>query len=98
MLLVMVEVVLVLIQTTSPNRKITLAETGMMGFSVNLRVLEHHPMWNNILLWVINVVLLMVLHLFSVMEMVNMVWFLGPPTFTSRKLIVGLMVVIFCHI
>ena len=45
-LLVMVEVVLVLIQTTSPDRKITLAVTGMIIFSVNLRIFEQHPMWH----------------------------------------------------
>ena len=55
-------------------------------------------MWHNIWFWIINVALFMVLHLLLVTEMLNMVWVLGPPTFTSRKLIVGLMVAIFCHI
>ena len=45
-----------------------------------------------------SLLLLMVIHLLLVMEMVNMVWVLVPPTFTSEKLIFGVIVVIFCHI
>ena len=48
MLLVMVDVMLVLIKTTSPERNIILVETGMMVFFGYLRVLEQNPKWHNI--------------------------------------------------
>ena len=43
-------------------------------------------------------VLLVVLSFVFLMEMVNVVWILGPTTSPSIKLIIGLMVEILCHL
>ena len=59
----MVEVVLIIVPTTSPNIKYILTDTGMMDGFIHIRSLAKHPMWNNIAVGVIWLVLWVVLHL-----------------------------------
>ena len=94
----MLEGVLAFRKPTSPPKKLVLEDTGMMDGFIHIRALAQHPMWNNIKVGVIWLVLWLVLHLMFLMFLVMVVWVLGPPTFTYRKFIVGLMVVISCHI
>ena len=97
-LLVMAEVSLVLVSPTFSTIKLILEETGLMGGFSHIRVLEQHPMWNNIWVRIKHLVLWVVINLLLVMVMVKVVWILGPPTFPPKKLIVILIVVILCHI
>ena len=93
-LLVTPEVVLAIGQSTSTPRNIILEEIGIMGMLRNIRISIQHPPWRYLGVRMIHLVLMMVLCLVLLMEMVNMVWFLGLPTLTTNKLIVRLMVMI----
>ena len=98
MFLVMVEVVLVIVTPTYTPRKLILAETGIMRVLGNLRVIEQDaPRYNNPVR-IIQLVLLVVLHLVLMPVMVKVVWILGTPTLPTKNWIVGLMVVILCHL
>ena len=96
LLLVMVEVVFLLGQPTSTPQNMILAETGMMGCFRNLSVSTQHPPCRYLGVGIIQLVLLMVLCLVLLLDMVKVVWFLGPPTLPPQKLIVGLVVTILC--
>ena len=93
-LLVTPEVVLAIGQSTSTPRNIILEEIGIMGMLRNIRISIQHSPWRYLGVRMIHLVLMMVLCLVLLMEMVNMVWFLGLPTLTTNKLIVRLMVMI----
>ena len=80
------------------SQKVDFIGTGMMGDFSHLRVLAQHPTWNHGWVSIIELELWVVLNLVLVMVMVKVVWFLGPPTFSPRKLIVGLMVLLLCNI
>ena len=49
--------------------------------------------WCHLGIGIIHLVILSVLHLFLLMVVVKVVWFIGPPNLPPRKLNVGLMVV-----
>ena len=98
-MLVVVEVLLVLLPATYPPPtppKVILAKEGIMGGLRHLSVSAQHPPWRNHLLRIIQLVLWMVLILVLVMDMVKVVWVLGPLNLSPRKLIVGFMVIILC--
>ena len=97
LLLVILEVVLFLGQPTSTPKYIILEETGMIGIFRNLSVSPHHPPWCYLGVGIINFALLMFFCLVLLLEMVKVAWFLGPPTLTPKKLIVGFMVTILCY-
>ena len=86
LLLVMVELVLVIVPTTSPNIKLILAHTGMMGGFGHISVISNHPLWCQIVLRIIQLVLLLVIHLVLLMVMFQVILVLGPPTYHPRKL------------
>ena len=91
----MVEFFLVLVQTTSTTKNIILSETGMMGIFGNIRVNTQHPPWCYFGVWIIQLVLLIVICLVLLMGVLKVVWFLVPPTLTTKTFIVELMVNIF---
>ena len=88
MILVMVEVVLVLGSPTPHPKKLIPAQTGMMGCFDNLLVTSQHPLWCNIGLYIIHLVLLVVIQLLLVLVMVKVVWVRIPPTFPPIHLII----------
>ena len=98
LLMVIVEVVLIQVNSITPPKKIILTDTGMMWGLVNIRISAQHPPCRFLLVGIILLVLLVVLHLVLVMEMVKFVWFLIPCTLPPKQFIFVLMVVILCHI
>ena len=53
--------------------------------------------WHNLAFGIIQLMILVVLNLVLLLVIVGLVWILGPPAFTPKMLIVGLMMVILCH-
>ena len=74
-----------------------LAETGMMGFFRNISVSTQYPLCSYLEVGIIQLVILMVLSLVLIMDMLKVLWVLGPPTLPPQKLIVLLMVIILCY-
>ena len=70
----------------------------MMVFLWHIRVIIYNTPWCNNIVGVIQLILLVTIHLVLHIIMVKVVWFLIPPTFPPKKLIVSLMVLILCHI
>ena len=67
------------------------------GFQPSHNIFTASPVassWSGI----INLVLMVVLKLMFLLVTVNVVWVLVSPTFTTKIFIVGLMVVILCHL
>ena len=97
-LLVMIEVVLVLVLYIYPPRKLILTHTGIMGGFIHNSVIVHHHQWCHNSVCIIQLVLMVVLNLVFQIVMVKVVWVLGTPKFSPKNMIVGLMVVVLCHI
>ena len=93
-----VRVGLVLGQTTYPTRKLISLYTVIMGGFGHLGVIVQRPPWFHIVVGIIQLVILVVIHKFLLLVMVKVVCFLVPSTFPPRNMIVGLMVVILCHL
>ena len=83
-MLVMVEVVLVLGQTTYPPRNLILEQTFMMGFLGHLIVITQHTLWCQLGVGVIQFVLL--LDIYSVLQLVvlEVILDLRPPIFPQK--------------
>ena len=92
-LLVVVEVMLILGPPIYPPIKLIFSQTGIMGFFIHLRVIVQHPPWLHDSVRVVNLVFLVVLHLSLQLVMVKVVC-LVPPKISSKKMIVGFMVMI----
>ena len=88
---------LVLVPPMYTPQNIILTETGTMGFLFHLIVITQDTPWYRHPVRITQSLFWVALHLVLGMAMVKVVWILGPPTLTTRKLIVGLMVAIFCH-
>ena len=97
-LLVMVYVLLILWQLTSPPRNLIFVDKCTMGCLGHIRVIAYNTLWHNHGLGNIHLIILVVINLVLQMKMANLVWVLGPPTFPPIKMIIGLMVAILCHI
>ena len=69
-----------------------------MGGFIHISVIVHHPLRCHNSVWIIQLVLILVLHLVFHMVMLKMVWVLGPPKCSPKNMIFGLMVVVLCHI
>ena len=69
-----------------------------MGPLVHLRFIVHHTQRRHHTLRNIKLVHLVVPNLMLVMSLIKVTWDLGQPTLTPIKLIVGLMVTIFCDL
>ena len=69
-----------------------------MGDFGHLIIITQNPPWHYHWLGVIQVVLHVVLNLVLHLVMVKVVWFLEPHKFNSIKMIVGVMVEIFCNL
>ena len=67
----------------------------MEGFRNNITSAKN-PSLSYFGLWITQLMLLIVLFLVLLLDMLKVVWLLGPHTLTTLKLIVVLMVVIFC--
>ena len=91
----MVEVFLVLVPPTSSTKNTILVETGNMGVLSHLRVIKQDPLCRRHSVIITQLLFWVVLNLVLVMVMVKLVWVLRPTTLPPRKLIVGLIVVIF---
>ena len=89
---------LVLGPPSSPPIKLVLADTGMIWSLVHIRVIAQDPQCIHHSVSIIELILMVIIHLVLQLVMVKVVWVLVPPTLPSRKLIVGLMVVILCHV
>ena len=98
LLLVVIEVVLVPGPPISPPKKLILSQTGIMGGFIHIRAIVHHPRWCHNSLYIIQLVMMVVIHLLFHMVMVKVVWVLGPPKCSPQNNIFGLMVVILCHL
>ena len=91
-IMMMVEVVWLLVPSTSPTRKWILGQTCMMvDFGHFGRIVWHTPL-RHIGLGMKNLVLIVVIHFLVYIVMLEVVWFLVPTTSTPIKLIIGLMV------
>ena len=75
-----------------------LVQTGTMEVFGYISIIAYYPPWGHHRVGIIQLILLLIAHLVLQLEMVKLVWIIGPPTFTPIKLIVGLMVFILCHI
>ena len=71
---------------------------NMMGVLGRIIITRQHPPLCHIEVGIIHLVIPEVINLVFLIVMVKVVWVLGPPTFFPRKVIIGLVVVIFCHI
>ena len=91
----MVEVMLVLGKPTYPPQNNILVEIGFMVGFRHITVSEKYTPWINHSMRIIQLLIRVVLTLVLVMEMLKVVWVIGPKTLTPRKFIVVLMVVIF---
>ena len=89
---------LVLRQPTSTPKKLIFAETGMMGGFSHISISIHHPLRSYIGVGIIQLVLIMVPCLVLLLDILKIVWLLGPPTFPLIKMTVILMVVVFCRL
>ena len=69
-----------------------------MGGFIHIRAIVHHPRWCHNSLYIIQLVMMVVIHLLFHMVMVKVVWVLGPPKCSPQNNIFGLMVVILCHL
>ena len=85
-LLEMVEVVLVLGPPISPPQKIILSEIERMGGLFHLIVSAKHTPWRYLGVGIIQLVLMMVLYLVFLIDMVNVMWLLVPPTPPTAKI------------
>ena len=97
-MLVVVEVVLLLRQITSTPRNFISVQTDMMGGFVHISVIRQHPPSYHHRVEIIQLVLILVLNLVFQTEMVKVVWVLETPNSSTRRLIVGLIVAILCHL
>ena len=66
----------------------------MMGLFINISVSTQHPPWRYLGVGIIQLVLLVVICLVFLMDMVKLVWTLGPPTLPTKNLVALLMVMI----
>ena len=71
---------------------------NMMGSFGHLIVISNQPHFFHPGVRIIHLMLLVFPHLMLLPVGVRVVWFIGPPTSTSIKFIVGLIMVILCHI
>ena len=94
-MLLTVMVVLVLGQPTSPPKRIIMEDTGIVGGFRYLIVRAHHKPWRYLGVGIMQLFLWVVIKFVFLLEMVKVVWVLGPPTLIPRNLIVVLMVKIF---
>ena len=90
-MLVLVDIVLVLGQPTSPPNMISLVETGMTGGVRNIITRAKNPPSCYLGVGVIHIMLLVIINLVLKLVMVKLVWDLGPPTLPPIKMIVGLL-------
>ena len=98
LLLVMIEAVLVLGPPIYPPKKLILDQTRIMGGFIHLSVIVHHTTCFHNSLYIIQLVMMVVINLLFHMVMVKVVWVVGPPKCSPKNVIVGLMVVILCHL
>ena len=94
LLMVIVEVVLIQVNSITPPKKIILTDTGMMWGLVNIRISAQHPPCRFLLVGIILLVLLVVLHLVLLLVMVKLVLVPGLPIFPPRNFVVFLVVLI----
>ena len=62
----------------TPRKSIS-EQIGMMFIFSHIRYIGKNPLWCNIVLGFVNLMLLVVLPLLLIMVMAEVVWFLGPP-------------------
>ena len=97
-LLVMVEVVLVLRKPTSTPIRVNLVrDRNDWFFGHPIVTTMNHPC-HYLGSGIIQLVMLVVIHLVLLLDMIKVVWVLVPPPPPPNKLIVGLMVAIFCYL
>ena len=96
--LVMVEVVLVLGPPTSTPIKLVLADTCMMWGLGHIIVISQDPPYRHHLVSMTHLMLLVVLHLVLQMVMIKVVRITGASILPLKKWIVGLIVVVLCHL
>ena len=89
--------VLVFVPPNYPPRNMSLVQTYGGGFS-HLIVIAQYPLWCQLVVGIIQLVIMFILHLMLLISVVKVVWVLGPPTFPSRNFIVGLIMVFLCYI
>ena len=65
-------------------QKLILEDTDMMGDLSHLIFIEKYPPWNHIGVGIIQLVILVIFCLVLLLDMVWVVWFLLPPTFTPK--------------
>ena len=93
-LLVVLEVLLALGPPTYFPRKLISALTGMMGVFSHIRIIGNKPPFWNLVLGIINLLIMVVLNFLFLPVIVEVMWVLVPHTFPTRKLSVGVMVMI----
>ena len=84
--------------TNFSSQKVDFVTNRYYGAVGNIIFILQHPLYHHHGVGIIQLVLILLLYLLFQMVTVKAMWVLGPPTFTHKTLIVGLMVVFFCHI
>ena len=96
-LMVMVEVALVLVSPTSPTRKFLLEETGRMGFKILSQGHQTRSHMESSFNKEYSVGVLGVFSFLLVMVILKVLCIIGLPTSPPNNMVVGSIVVIYCH-
>ena len=96
-IMVILDLVLVLGPPTYPPKKEILLATGEVGDIRNCIMIAQRPPWFYLAVGIIQVALISSICLLLLLDILKVVWVLGSPTLTQKKLIVGLVVTILCY-
>ena len=80
------------------SQKFNLSTDTNYVFFCHVSVIAQHPPRRHYGVLITHLMLVLVINFTLLMVMVKLVWVLGPPIFLPRNMIVGLMVMILCHL